>query len=272
MDDPAASSLNTLLSHSLTPLTLVAETPGLVDASWVVRAQLREAVVVQRASAALLVAGAPQRAAEQLALIGVPAAVWGARAASPAGAARAAGAAGAAPHVLVVDVGELAFAQGGGAGEAALLAALMAPTGAYAAPGGHLVAVDDVGALAERCESLAAAAALLARIAAGAAAAKPRGFVSLRCDADADWALGSDSGLFAIARVSLLESLARASHALVRVGPLPTGFSREVHGRVRVETRSAQPAGAREALFRVGSDGKTRVVGDVKHVELRPVT
>lgn len=265
-DDPAAASLVSLLSPSLTPLTLVAETPGLVDASWVLRAQLREAVVVQRASAALLVAGAPMRAAEQLALIGVPATVWGARAAAPAG---AAGAAGAVPHVLIVDAGDAAFAQGGGAGEAALLATLLAPAGAYAAPGGHLVAVDDVGALTERCESLAAASALLSRIAAGAAASKPRGFASLRCDADADWALGGDTGLAAIARVSLLESLARASHALVRVGPLPTGFSREVHGRVRVETRAAQPVGAREALFRVGSDGKARVVGDVKHVELR---
>jgi len=202
----------------------------------------------------------------------------------------------------------------------------------------HLVIVDDVGALVERCESLAAARALLDKICAiggtgpagregagvaGAGAGVGAGgaphavrLVTLRCCADAEWALGAaeaPASAFAsasaftpaasCASVGLLESLAARAHTIVRVGPLASGFSREVHGRVAVDVRAharkdphAAAAGAggaggegaasvpagppaagahhspppapvfatvRSALFRLGQDGVPRAVGGV---------
>ncbi len=170
-----------------------------------------------------------------------------------------------------------------------------------AATAPHLLILEDVAGLVERCESPGMAQQLLARLLSAASPAAKRpplpthshshpkpNFVTLRCTPDADWALPPPAGLPLCATpftLSLLEWLRAEAHVLVRLAALPSGYSRDVHGRLLVTT-GLRPAAAETAaaasptpyyeqplvksvLVRVGTDGTVRAVGDVSVAALR---
>ena len=111
--------------------------------------------------------------------------------------------------------------------------------------------------------------------------------ITALCNPDADWAQSNNHGFSRKFGLGIFESLALQAHYIIRVGPLPSGYSRDVHGRVSVEentavtsalypsgggSASSRPSylgGSRSVLFRLSSDGKARAVGDVKFSSLQ---
>lgn len=173
---------------------------------------------------------------------------------------------------------------------------------ASAAGAGTLVVLEDIGPIVERCDSLAAAQIFLSQLlsacssssSGGGGASRRR--LTLRCNTDCDWSLAATPSVFA---VSLLEWLFAQAHVIVKAAPLPSGYSRDVHGRLVVELRHKQqtastpsagtgraglltaPIGAtvqgqlpsylppvRSVLFRIGVDGRARAIGDVRYGQM----
>ncbi len=171
-----------------------------------------------------------------------------------------------------------------------------------------LIVVEDVPSLTECAGSVAACGALcdaLAALATGAGStnpspAHPRRAVRVvfRAVSACDWrnddagggiGAGTGSGSGSGSRIacapsifspSLLQGLTLKAHAVLHLMPLPSGYSRDVHGRIVLARRAQDPigTGARGAsqgsqaqaqgvcslLYRVGgTDGKAKAVGSV---------
>lgn len=174
--------------------------------------------------------------------------------------------AGGADPVAPLDPGELL---------ARLRLAVAPPTGADETP--VLLVVDDGGALVDGCRGGAAAGrALLVALLEGLGAAdggggggstgcRVRTLLLLPGAAGCDVALTPPGPGHAPA--SLQAALARRAAALLQLFPLPTGFSRDVHGRLWVAPGPAASDADRRSvpcvsvLYRVGEAGRVRLVG-----------
>ncbi len=149
--------------------------------------------------------------------------------------------------------------------------------------GGRTLLVEDVGPILERCDSLADAQALISRLCkcggGGGGSGPTASAATLLCRAEADWSLAATPSPCAL---SWLEWLAGQAQVMVRVAPLPSGHSKDVHGRLVVTARrdrrpsvggggaGALPAympATRSVLFRLNSEGRVRAIGDVQFGE-----
>lgn len=162
-----------------------------------------------------------------------------------------------------------------------------------------LVVVEDVPSLLERCESVSTCAALCTALCGVATAASASGGPSrtampsmptrrpmrllIRAVPDADWritdAVAADGPSCSSFALSLLQSLLLGAHAVLHCVPLPSGYSRDVHGRIVLVRREGDlvapsvtssplpltgPRGNHSVcslLYRVGGDGKGKAVG-----------
>ena len=347
--------VSSLLFH-FSPLTLITETPSVIDSSWVIYTHVRDAVQKRKVdSIVLLVPSAPRRSLSLLGLSSTTSAVisiYGEDAPveslQPSSlqqhSQRSTTSISLSPstpraafiHVKIVDLSHPSFTSLGGFGESKLIEALQPPSFLKTSGGSHLIAIEDLGPLIEYSESLAAASNLIRRIqqiaarngpstavssttnivatsttttttqpvsnvptssssppssSPSAISSSPKQHVTVHitalCNPDADWAQSNNHGFSRKFGLGIFESLALQAHYIIRVGPLPSGYSRDVHGRVSVEentavtsalypsaggSASSRPSylgGSRSVLFRLSSDGKARAVGDVQFSSLQ---
>jgi hypothetical protein len=155
----------------------------------------------------------------------------------------------------------------------------LAPAAAAAAAALTLLVVDDGWSLVDACPGTAAGRALLAGLMAlgagsggGTAAARVATLTVLPGAAGVDVALTPGGPPGHHAPVSLQAGLARRAGAVLQLAPLPTGYSRDVHGRLWVAPGPAAVAAAGgqqhtapvpccSALYRLGEHGRARLVG-----------
>ena len=138
--------------------------------------------------------------------------------------------------------------------EALAGALLAAASGGSGAAPGLCLAVEDVQSLCEVAGGVAQGLAVLRAL----AAAQPRGLL-LRMAGACDWRLDAGGALLAPTLGGALEHWART---VILARPLPSGFSREAHGRLELVRRSGgsgagsgEGAPALSALFKVSADG-----------------
>jgi len=155
----------------------------------------------------------------------------------------------------------------GGIDAAALLSTLEAACGSTTSDGGRaLLLIDDAGTLLDACTDVAAGARLLARLLclgdaphALAADARPTtrpALVALRLPAGCRWSVARGAAFAPVSLGGLLRGLA---DCVCTVAPLPSGFSRDVHGRVTARwpppVVGAAPAAAAAAAAAGGGTG-----------------
>jgi hypothetical protein len=116
------------------------------------------------------------------------------------------------------------------------------------------LAVEDVQGLCEAAGGVEQGFAVLQHL----AAARPRGFL-VRAEGACDWVLdGGCAGLLVAPTLGL--ALQRWAHTVVTGSDLPSGFSRDAHGKIEVWRKAgggpSQPElGGLSALFKVSPDG-----------------
>jgi hypothetical protein len=135
---------------------------------------------------------------------------------------------------------------------ASLAAGLLgaASGGSGVAPGLWL-AVEDVQGLCELAGGVSQGLAVLRHL----ASAQPRGLLA-RAEGACDWVLDDEGGV--LVAPTLGSALEGWAHTVVLAARLPSGFSRDAHGRMEVWRKGA-PAEARvAALFKVSADGTAK--------------
>jgi hypothetical protein len=329
------------------------ETPSVIDSSWVIYTHVRDAVLKRKVdSVVLLVPSAPRRALSLLGLSSTSAVVsiYGEDSTetlkSPPqnqqNLQRSSSSISLSPStprvpsilVKIIDLSHSSFTNPDGFGDSKLIEALQPPVSLKTRGGSHLIAIEDIGALIQFSDTLAAASNLIQRImhqgivrneslpipstndvisnsattntttqlsssvlssssssssltsSTTSSSKHVTVHITALCNPEADWAQSNNHEFSRKFGLGILESLALQAHYIVRVGPLPSGYSRDVHGRVSVEenaavtsslipstgSASSRPSylgGSRSVLFRLSSDGKARAVGDVKFSSLQ---
>jgi hypothetical protein len=354
-----SEQLVTAIVSPLSPLTLIIETPSVIDSSWVIYTHIRDAVQKRKVdSITLLTSSSPRRAIALLNLSSATSAnisIYGEEnndsgqqqqqqqqqqqtsqrsttislvPATPRVATI---------HIKIVDLSHSSFSHSGSFNTSKLIEALQPSASLKLTGGNHLIAIEDIGALIESCETLASVSYVLNRIlhinvrndstilgpttttttttttlsntekhsetlststlniipisstsssssSSSTSSASTSKHVSVHvtalCNTDADWAQSNIHQFSQNFGLGILENLALSAHYIIRIGPLPTGYSRDVHGRVSLEenatlisgissTRPSYLGGSRSVLFRLSSDGKARAVGDIKFASLQ---
>jgi hypothetical protein len=346
----ASEQLVTSIVSPLSPLTLIIETPSVIDSSWVIYTHIRDAVQKRKVdSITLLTSSSPRRAQALLNLSSSTSAnisIYGEEnndsvqqqqqqlsqrsttislvPSTPRVATI---------HIKIVDLSHSSFYHSGSINASKLIEALQPSASLKLTGGNHLIAIEDIGALIESCETLASVSNVINRIlcindgngnstALGSTTTtlpktekhsealstsplnempiSPTSSSSLSssstssdytskhvsvhvtalCNTDADWAQSNIHQFSRNFGLGILENLALSAHYVIRIGPLPTGYSRDVHGRVSLEenatlisgissTRPSYLGGSRSVLFRLSSDGKARAVGDIQFASLQ---
>jgi hypothetical protein len=327
------------------------ETPSVIDSSWVIYTHVRDAVLKRKVdSVVLLVASAPRRALSLLGLSSTSAVVsihgedstetLKSPPQNQLHSQRSTSSISLSPStprvptilVKIIDLSHSSFTNPDGFGDSKLIEALQPSVSVKTSGGSHLIAIEDIGALIQFSDTLAAASNLIQRImhqgivrneslpipstndvisnsattatttqlssnvlsssssltstTISSSSKHVTVHITALCNPEADWAQSNNHEFSRKFGLGILESLALQAHYIVRVGPLPSGYSRDVHGRVSVEentavtstlvpstgSASSRPSylgGSRSVLFRLSSDGKARAVGDVKFSSLQ---